>query len=292
MFNYSHGFIGKPKIHLRLAGGLGNQLFQISAASYLSREFSLPVYVYVNSLQSYEVKRGFDSARLFDLNCIHNLSLKEHQWYDLALHKIRIGKWMPIIGVNDKNFYQFHSIQSSIISSLFLDGYFMQSWTQNSLLAAIDPFLKHSIPSNCSFPKLSLMDRYAAIHIRGTDFLRTSNDLCGPEFYHQAINKAINLGYTNFHILTDDKEYSSQLLKNLSFPFADTEIKFFFVQGTSNIINDFWTLSKASLRISGNSTFAFWAALIANPDSITISCSSFSSTKLKPFKLCNEYWLI
>ena len=91
-------------IFIRLAGGLGNQLFQVAAAQLLAHQNS-KIILMNGALRRYKSPRSFDLDKLLNLS---NLNMEIDDGSNLLgifSERLRIGR-LPLIGVNDGNIHK------------------------------------------------------------------------------------------------------------------------------------------------------------------------------------------
>jgi hypothetical protein len=96
-----------------------------------------------------------------------------------------------------------------------------------------------------------------AIHIRGGDYKESPKHLIPSCYYQQCLNKIKDIGRYNIYILTDDKAYAKNIVKDLN---VDQNVVKY-SRGT--LIDDFLILKNADTAIISNSTFAWWAAFLS-----------------------------
>lgn len=105
-----------------------------------------------------------------------------------------------------------------------------------------------------------------SIHVRRGDFVKSTLDICGKEYYKKAIeiiSNKINSPY--FFVFTDDYDYASELFDNL-------KNKYIVKGNTRDAIYDMMLMSECKHNIISNSTFSFWASFLnKNSDKIVIA---------------------
>lgn len=245
-------------IFLRLAGGLGNQLFQLGAAGCLSRNFDLPVSIDCSALSSYDTPRNISLDKILDLEsfCMNNDPYIDSMILKRRIPKLIGGNFFGNYFINDNNFTNFIEIKKQP-TKVFLDGYFNGFVNQNIFNQSV------SLLSSFYKRKLSLKKDTCAIHIRGGDYLKLGWDKITQEYYQTATNLVKNQNQnqnTKFVVYTDDKEYASSIMKTFDVQFSFSD------QG---IYEDFFNFGSHKYKILSASTFAFWScALGHNVESI------------------------
>jgi len=236
-------------VTVRLAGGLGNQIFQFAAA-LLYANGEQDIVLDTSGMSRYESKHTNELMKFFDLSH-YNMSIREANSY---IAKMRLAKlfafkivdW-PLIG--DKNFefseeFEYHQ-------NIFMDGYFQEGLTQQAFDKEVELLKPLLIRKNFAVESADV----CIIHIRGGDFVRLGWNTVTPKEYYQAAITHMQTGNVKFHIVTDDREYA----KNV---FDDMGIEYKFVG--SSIIEDFFLIGAYSKRILSSSTFSFWASALGN----------------------------
>lgn len=272
-------------IYLRLAGGLGNQLYQLAAAALLanSHERSHQVLVSSDSLSSYKTPRKADSLKLINPNTwlIDESQGARTVWPSIA-HKVRIGRWGPVFGVSDANLWKV--IERSFCTSKFMDGYFQRGWTATYFSQAL---IHLNLKPSTDFYKTAVNHKEVVIHVRGGDFLQLKKfNILNIKFYTTAISQALTLGYDKFSIVSDDYEYAKEILKQIKISHNNLDID---LHPTSDgLLTDFNIIRAASAKIIGNSTFAWWASALGDQHTVTWSPTRFSAGLERDFYLKNE----
>lgn len=252
-------------IYLRLAGGLGNQLYQIAAASLLAKHTGVPVVPYTQSLQNYAEARLPDSLELLmENNWLHLASDSGDKTINWLTVSARVGRWMPHFGVNDKNFW--HIIADQNKSKIFiLDGYFQHGWSHQNFNEALDAMPVRPVSKTAS---ALIRSNEVVIHIRGGDFLKLPRfQVVGLSYYLRTVRLAMKQGWRCFAIMTDDRAYANLMCEQMARELSG--LSFRVLPRTESALDDFDILRAASARIIGNSTFAWWAAALGQAESPT-----------------------
>jgi len=272
-------------IYLRLAGGLGNQLFQIAAAAHYSRIRNAPVYLVPSGLSRYRTKRVSSySVALLDCSWLQLLPPNSFV-INYLCSRLRLGKLaLSGLSVSDSNFLQ-SSSYSAKFCRLFMDGYFQSAWTYRIFFETISSFsLRPPTPASQSL----ITSRDVVIHVRGTDFLSDPDFfLTDTDFYVKCIHMALARGYHSFAFVTDDPQYCRSLISLISASFPGVSFR---LLKSSGIVTDFDILRISSARIMGNSTFSWWAAALSQGGP-TWSTPYFTAARRKPFVLPGEIYV-
>jgi len=272
-------------IFSRIVGGLGNQLFQTAAClkyrnprekviiSFLGH---IHIPKRINCLDSIFVRPDwlyFDNSN--DLNVTTKFVAKTSA-------SIRLGSYLPFISINDRNFSS-RNYRSSIKKILFLDGYFNQNWTYNSLKNA---FMQLKLkPIELKEEYLQICNKDVVIHVRGGDFLTIPNlNICNLEYYKKSVSYAMSKGYCSFKLISEDQKYGKEILKEIKKCFIGLKIQ---MLNSNSIKNDFNLIRSSKLAILGNSTFSWWASFLSASKKEFIVPKNFS-IKEKRIILPNE----
>ncbi len=231
---------------LRLAGGLGNQITQLGAALLLSERVKCKTIIIDDSgLSSYKEKHVNQLINYFDFTKLDiNIVFKQ-----LLITKSRLPRLLafnipnyPLI--SDKNF---QTALKSTNKYLWLDDYFGSCLTQKNLNREIEILKSIFIQKNLS------NQEGCVIHIRGGDYVEFGGgEVASPTFYKSAVNKMQqDYGIKKFYVVTNDKEYSNSILKDIDFSFIGGDME-----------EDFYLIGQFNFRILSSSSFASWASAL------------------------------
>ena len=238
-------------IIVRLAGGLGNQIFQFGAGLLLAQKSRIKkIILDDSSLGNYDAKRENELLNFFDFS---KLDI-DVEFKNLSIVKFRLPKVLPLnikkfLFVSDKNFQTILNSPNNIF--MLLDGYFQNCLTQENFNEEIRLLKNIFIPNG-----LKNKDG-CVIHVRGSDFVKLGwNSVTPKEYYIKAIETIKNKYKQNkFYIVTDDKEYSKTILDEL-----DIDYKFI----GNSLHEDFRLIGSFKYRILSSSTFGLWASALGD----------------------------
>ncbi len=272
-------------LYSRMLGGLGNQLFQTAAILKYKRNKEKVIISFLGEIHIPKrencLKTIFELPDwlYFDNSSEINLLTK---LFARSSAGLRFGSYLPLIGINDRNF---NCKKSNFLSQkvLFLDGYFNQEWDYRELYSLFSTLkLKPIILDN---DQQKLCNENVVIHIRGGDFLSIKNlNICKLDFYKKSIGYILSKGLKTFVIISDDKRYGNKIIKELKKVFPDLQIS---IRNSDSIKNDFNIIRSAKFAILSNSTFSWWASFLSNSKKEFIVPSNFS-TKEKRLILPKE----
>lgn len=243
-------------IHLRLSGGLGNQLFQIGAAALIGQRSGLPIRILTNKLASYATPRKLQLPKIVDLEALRATTDARRCW----LHELRLARLLPWLSrslalVSDRNIVD--AAAFGPVRRAYVDGYFVESLTQ-AVFDAVVPILRGALlldAANAPRPAPGT----CVVHIRGGDFLGLGQQIPDTlNYYRNAIAAvAARTPITDIVVATDDRAYADSLLQDLQQPYRFAEGSF---------VDDFHLLRQAPAKVLSNSTFAFFAASLRSDD--------------------------
>ena len=184
---------------------------------------------------------------------------------------MRFGSFLPLLGVNDRNFFYNKSYFKSR-KLLFLDGYFNQNWEYKQLHSLFSILKLKKISLNKD--QLKICKQNVVIHIRGGDFLSINNlNICKLAYYKNSIEYFLSKGSKNFIVICEDQSYGKELIKELKNYFTDLQIS---ILKSDSIKNDFNLIRCSKLAILSNSTFSWWASFLSNSKKEFLVPSNFS----------------
>lgn len=262
-------------ILVRLAGGLGNQIFQLSAALLFAKKIGLnKISIDLSGLTKYESKHKNELVYFFDFKDM-KVNYVRNKIIDFRIPKILPLKLPFYPFISDKNFQI--SLRNPNKQFMILDGYFQDCLTQEDFDKEIKILKEFFLPT-----KYEQDDESCIIHIRGGDFVKLGWDVISPkEYYINAIKIMKNEYKKNkFKVVTDDKNYANTVLEQL-------DINYEFIG--NSIYDDFYLIGKYKYRILSSSTFSMWASALANNEnSVVISPEYWTPNNLRKIFLPNE----
>ena len=269
----------------RMVGGLGNQLFQTAAfLKYRSKKEK----VIISFLGDIHIPKRE--------NCLNYIfEIPDWLYYDnsrkinlftrfLARSSagLRFGSYAPYLGVNDRNFY----LKNSYFFNkkiLFFDGYFINKWNYEQINELFSQLKLRPISLNREHIKIC--NNNVIIHVRGGDFLKIKHlNICDNLYYKKAIEYALRKGFNTFKVISEDRQYAKEIIKEMKKYFIDLKIS---ILKSNSIKNDFNIIRSSNLAILSNSTFSWWASFLSNSKKEFLVPSNFS-LKEKRIILPNE----
>jgi len=246
-------------IHVRLSGGIGNQLFQLAVALQI-RDHSAnapdtAIYLYTHYLNKYSSARECVLKSLFEPLFFRDTNIYiQPPWITCGYFDFRFPRFFG--GILPSKYVSNNSRVLSLYvkANIYVDGSFVWQLSQPDY-DRIFAFMSSYLFSYCG--KLSFnTSNTCVIHIRGTDFLQLG--LTKPEHAHYYIRSLMKLREVNpaldaCQIVTDDIPFASTIARQL-------QIDCCFACDTD--VNDFLLLASSMYRIIPASSFSMWACAI------------------------------
>lgn len=272
----------------RMIGGLGNQLFQTAAFLKYKKNNEKVIISFLGDIhvpkyncclnEIFEIPNWlyFDNSR--NLTLFTKLLARSSA-------SLRFGSYLPLIGINDRNFYKKNFLFCDK-KVLFFDGYF-QNWQYEKLKQLFSQLRLKSIILKRE--DLKICNENVLIHIRGGDFLKIKNlNICKVDYYKKSINYFFSKGLTNYKVVCADQKYGKKIIEELKNNFIDLNISLI---NPKSISDDFNIIRSSKLAILGNSTFAWWASFLSSTKKEFLVPTNFS-IKEKRIILPNENIII
>jgi len=221
----------------QLQGGLGNQMFQIAAATALGH------------------RHGVETVFNFKNHYLPLQGRKAKNYQNSVFSRLKIDDELIVSNVYREVGHSFSDI-SYTSGSLCLLGYFQsEKYFLNfskqirelfSCTAEIESYLNKKY--NSIFEK-----KTTSIHIRRGDYLKFSDvhPSCGKEYY----TKAMEIADADLYVIfSDDPLWCSDNFKGSKFLVVDGEEDY----------TDMYLMSKCNNNIIANSSFSWWSAWLNN----------------------------
>ena len=308
------------KVYLSLTGGLGNQLFQLSAALAVAKEDEV-VIEWINSRPRLNSNR---LAEITDFELPKNVIFRKSHKFQFLSSKA-VG-YLLRMGVNPRQYekYEFFrnlaSIAGSLINmltfrkyvqirlnqgvgyfpkvskesnaSLHLIGYFQTyKWSEESAGSSSLTNISIKQPSEAliSLTNLAEQEDPLVIHMRFGDYrLENSFGLLTPEYYQESIRELWKSNvYKTAWIFSDEIDEARKYLQGLDIK----EIRYIAdVADSSAQTLEAMRLGKG--YVIGNSSFSWWAARLSrNPGAKVIAPSPWFIGQKEPDELIPPNWV-
>jgi hypothetical protein len=222
-------------IGVNLAGGLGNYLFQISAAYSFALESNDSFIIDESKIVTVHKHMSTYKTNIFR-NLNYGLVFYENQYQEPFFHYKKIPD----------------------LKNLFINGYFQSEkyflkYREELLkLFSIDDFNKSLLEKK--YVNIDFEDS-CSIHVRRGDYLKYANihPTLTSEYYQKCISETTS---KNILIFSDDILWCKE---NLVFQGKNV----IFVEGNADY-NDLWLMSMCRENVIANSTFSWWGAWLNN----------------------------
>lgn len=261
------------KITVNLYGGLGNQLFQYFASSFLrSKMINLFPDIDVNIVVNTRILNSYKTKHESSIFAFH----KDIECGFSILNYLRFPRIFSIDGlVNDKNYSQLQLENKNY----YLDGYFQDCMKSKEFNDYLLDFKSEF--SNLNKKKSYFYSDACVIHVRGGDFLRLGwSSMHDAEYYRNSILHMKKLGVQDFFLITDDADYARKLIDPVCTNFEII---------SSTFLNDFVSIGLFQYRILSSSTFSFWAsALSSHPNPVVVAPEFWSPGRRRNLRLPGE----
>jgi len=309
--------MNKPSTHVSLAGGLGNQLFQLAAGLYVAQGGTL----YLNTAFGNLRKNLNGEAELLSFLLPDNVIVEKNRRAPWFLRKIAGFFLKREIYSRDFRLMtlatQLATIVSSIPTSFFLrrkisikygnDLNFFSSRlkSKNTLLFgyfqtyrwAEDLDVKkklinisiHSESPNLEiYKQLSKTERPMVVHVRLGDYLLEERfGTLSKKYYETAIDRIMKFGKCDtIWLFSDEIEKAKYLIpKNLNMPVR-------FIDDSNNSTSVVFEIMRLGYGyVIANSTFSWWAAYLSrNPNAPVIAPNPWFKGITEPLNLIPASW--
>ncbi len=252
-------------IKVTLAGGLGNQLFQLSAGIYLEDKLGREVlYDFSNLMRQPKSELG-NYTRKFEIEELISCNLSIRSRYTFrGDHPIRFLRRIlnpnSVVIEIDPNFDVLGRVNSKTTA---VYGYFQSAKIVNDAW----PILKSKLERSTRFASLVNSERIdrIAVHLRFGDYsddprTKSVHGLTSIQYFEKAIN-LVRLNESSekpILVVTDDKTKAKDFIGRFK-DLANLEII-----SNPDPIDDLTELCRSSYVVITNSTFSWWGGWIAN----------------------------
>jgi hypothetical protein len=289
-------------VKILLDGGLGNQLFQISAGLYFQNVKGQKV-----QFQKYE-NYNSNSNKLSNFILVKRIydgtqNLTSRTKVGRLIHRCNrflSTRSTPINKINLYFFKNYFITEIGYESNLMkhnnegtIYGYFQTykfaSKVRNSLIDGLQ--LINKSKQYDLFEKKLNSNKIITVHIRRGDFIKEIGfrGLLSGEYYANAISVAKkHLPKSEVWLFSDDKEACQALIKKTNLDFSKTIYK------DSNLTDEetLHLISLGACIITANSTFSWWSAFLAKAETLVIAPKQWFYSKSNPKNLYPNHWVL
>ncbi len=229
----------------KLAGGIGNQLFQYSFGKSLAIKFNAEFKVDISSYANYAYHHDFELKKLFP-----NLKIVDSKIFEGAS-----GNYFLNEG-NIRSLDDFNNLPSDC-ESIIVSGYWQsEKFISANLLSELNQLFHEKIKDQageisselCSHPSLT------SVHIRRRDYAHMG--ICLEEYYVAAVKSITEATPDTLVLLFSDEPNYSRHFLNAYYP---NKIR---LVNTGFDLVDLYLMSICQYSIISNSTFSWWGAYL------------------------------
>lgn len=260
--------------HVKLSGGLGNQLFQYLFGRYLEERYGCRVAYFAEpsaDISAFQIHRFVPRLRLSTAAELQSAGYRfTRQWVYRLARKARLllPALFPHAMIENGSRYQTRSMEHINV----FDGY----WQSYRYLLAFDvQKLRDNAPKADLLPaESSAFAKPGAVfvHIRRGDYLDAKNKKlfapCELSYFERAAARIkAQVSEPHFFVFSNDIGWAEQHFKP-----ADCPVTYVRHEGNDADLADLYTMSCCQHGIISNSTFSWWAAqFITHPRKIIIA---------------------
>lgn len=271
-------------VHLR--GGLGNQLFQLTAGTHYAVKFDTSLRLDDSAIIRHKDKRRRSWLRMIDVqNIFANTRIDWIRISTAYLNGSRFGN----------SFSKFDLLEESQLRELIKPprNIHVRDWFQSKdYLPKEKMKLENGDFSNVREFALELIREKTqqsdatAIHIRLGDFKKTEWGMLTPSWYQRALRKISQIGITKVDCFSDDIAEAIILLEPLR-----ANIKFNFIEANNELLPHelLLLMSKYKYFVSSNSTLSWWACYFNSRQESEIFCPWGKELMLSKWKKISAF---
>lgn len=281
---------------VKLYGGLGNQLFQYSAARNLSLRLKTEIKLDLSWYETEELRK----YGLGSFNIVESFAAPEEvsQLTERRGLLRKVFNKPPVLTPNyiREKKYHFDPSILNLSGNVYLDGYWQSEKYFCNSAGTLKKELRVKAPLTGRNKELAGQIKTCesvSLHIRRGDFVSNSkashvHGVCDPEYYIKSCKYiAQRTKPPHFYLFTDSPEW---VAKNLELPYPFTLVDH---NGPDLACEDLRLMSFCRHNITANSSFSWWGAwLNDNPGKIVmIPQVWFLNEKLDTKDLIPEGWI-
>lgn len=256
-------------IYVRLTGGLGNQLFQFSAAWFLAKKHDTKVGLDLSMLNEQHpdiTNRSFELHKVLSPSSYEIISSR-HYNYIITTHPTwleRINRKLKRSSYYFEKNLTYRSEFNNLSEECYIEGFFQSL----KYLRIDDPEFRSlfTFPAkisekNQTFIREKSQKRLTAIHIRRGDYVTSSkinqiHGICSVEYYKSAVKLLANRDLSEFVIFSDDPKWVKENLK------FDQPVHYVDWNQGVDAYQDLYLMLHCSDFIIANSSFSWWGAFM------------------------------
>ena len=287
-------------IIVRLQGGLGNQLFQYSAARSLAIKKRTELFIDATGYDTdrNDITKRKNELRLFNIKA--QLATPEliNKVANKSFVERVVSKVLPYYRLNYYTERHFHYDPNffKASSSVILVGFWQSEKYFKDIISIVKEEFLITAPLSSSTIEICNQIKNTnsvGLHVRRGDYVSNPATLsyhgvCEPEYYEKALEiLAEKAGEIELFVFADEIEWAKENIVT-SFP-----VTFVDHNDSQHAYEDLYLMSHCKHNIIANSSFSWWAAwLNNNPAKIVIAPAKwFNESNADPRDLLPEEWL-
>lgn len=243
----------RKTVLVQLMGGLGNQLFQVAAGLYVSRNLGYKLELDTNFYKKHKAHDGFCVDKLLDLSDIREG--RKRDFFRKRIHESGFHDQLRRLLAAE--------IDQPSFRGLSIRGYWQTAYTA----AASRREMLARLHMKRTAEKID-ESHVCFIHVRRGDFFTPANrklyDVIPENYYHEAVLFMLERGpNTVFRVFSDDFDYAQKFIRSL--PIATYQL-----EKTGGSLEDFDKMRQCNRGICANSSFSWWAAYLMEQKSVVV----------------------
>lgn len=254
-------------IIVKLAGGLGNQLFQYALGRALAVRWSTELVLDATAFE------GRDDSRRYSLG---HFNIRAGQAGPRELRRVRrhrrgLGRvfsaatnlWRDIAEIREQRF-AFDATVLEVGDDIYLEGY----WQSEKYFRDVRPLLVEEVTlrrelsrDNAGFARqIETTENAVSLHIRRGDYVtdpkvRSIHDVCTLDYYRRCVDAVCRrISHPHLFVFSDDIPWARG---NLSTRWPTTFVE---NEGDTRDYEELMLMSRCAHHIIANSSFSWWAA--------------------------------
>jgi hypothetical protein len=265
----------EPYLKLKIRGGLGNQLFQLSGALFHTKRLDAHLIVDETALKTHHDISRRNWVNKLDLSGL--TSGTEIKWVSDSRIKIPCFKY----GFDNIDEHSLANLEK-LEKSLFFRGWFQQKVFSEKLQITKKDLapLEISTVTKQILSQISNVDGVAGMHMRFGDFKGTTWGILSSDWYGRVIKELEESRVSHIHVYTDDISTAEKILGDIPHEFS---ISFPEKNGQLMPNELLWILRQYKTFVSSNSTLSWWASYLNINSNPRIYCSWDDNLFIEPW---------
>jgi Glycosyl transferase family 11 len=286
-------------ITVKLAGGLGNQMFQYAIGRHLAIKYNTELSLDLSFLlnRSYGHKFVYRDYYLDIFNIVVDEIVDQFPWYKNIKNKIAERCRINLPGIRVESHFHSDARNLDCGPNCYLAGY----WQSPRYFSEIAETIRKDFTFTKSVRSSSL-DLFAHIkktnavclNVRRSDYIGNKlHDVCGLKYYQDALDLlTTRLGECTVFVFSDDINWCEENLK-ISGDHLFVGHEHAHTTGFKNFDAYLYMMSHCKHYIIPNSTFAWWAVWLNNDsEKIVIAPSRwFNDDRINAEELYDQAWI-